>query len=320
MLTTSATIASHSSLRRPVVGPQRRAISVLLTALLLTLGCGQRESSTPAGSQPGQPDLTIGMLAPLTGPGARFGESQKDGVQLAIDEINAAGGINGRRITLTVEDTKTEPPKAVTAFTRLAERAEVIALFGSAASLDVPAYLPQVDRAGIPHVLPVAVLPSITDAGSKFTFRSALNDKIAAQKMADFVVNRLGAKKIALLLEDDAFGQTGVIFGDTAKSLGVTPLTIERFKRGDIDLKSQLTKIRAAGATHIQFWGYYAEYALAAKQLRELGSNAVLMGNQAPVNNKTQMRESTETSQIPPNGPRTFMTSPADSCARAKIS
>lgn len=255
----------------------RYLISLLLLVALALGGCRQAEQRT----------LVVGMVAPLTGTGARFGESQRNGVQLALDQINAAGGIDGQRVELVVEDTKTEPPKAVTAFTRLAERPDVVALFGSAASLDVPAYLAQVDRAGIPHLLPVAVLPSITEAGSKFTFRSALNDKIAAQKMADFVVNRLGARKVALLIEDSAFGETGLMFAKEAQRLGVPPLTVERLKRGDVDVKPQLTKIQSTGATHIQFWGYYAEFALVAKQLRELGYNATLMGNQAPVNDKT---------------------------------
>jgi branched-chain amino acid transport system substrate-binding protein len=250
--------------------------------LLVVNGCKKTEYGETAGNK-----LVVGMLAPLTGSGARFGESQRNGVQLAMEQINSKGDVDGHNLELVVEDTKTEPPTAVTAFTRLAERKDVVAIFGSAASLDVPAYLPQVDRAGIPHLLPVAVLPKITEMGSKFTFRSALNDKIAAQKIADFAVQRLGAKKVALLIEDSAFGETGLIFGDEAKRLGVAPLTVERFKRGDIDIKPQLTKIQSTGATHIQFWGYYAEYALVAKQLQELGYHATLMGNQAPVNDKT---------------------------------
>jgi branched-chain amino acid transport system substrate-binding protein len=243
----------------------------------------------PNGKAPltAQSELALGMLAPMTGPGARFGESQRNGVQLAIDEINAAGGINGSRIQLVLEDTKTEPPTAVTAFTRLAERKDLACIFGSAGSLDVPAYLPKVDASGIPHVLPVAVLPKITEMGSTWTFRTALNDKIAATKMASFVVDQLKAKKIALLIEDSAFGETALNFGAEAERLGVKPLTIERFKRGDLDIKPQLTKIRELGATHIQFWGYYAEYALVAKQLKELDYPAVLLGNQAPVNDKT---------------------------------
>lgn len=231
--------------------------------------------------------IRIGMLAPLTGAGARFGESQRNGVQLALDEINSHGGIAGKQLTLTIEDTKTEPPVAVTRFTRLAEQPDIIAIFGSAASLDVPAYLPQVDRAKIPHLLPVAVLPKITEMGSHWTFRSALNDKLAAAKMAEFAVNQLGTKKVALLIEDSAFGETGLVFGSEAEKLGLKPLTIERFKRGDIDIKPQLTKIQSLGATHIQFWGYYAEFAVVAKQLRDLGYKVQLMGNQAPVNDKT---------------------------------
>lgn len=247
------------------------------------IGCKPKESTPPAA----QRELILGMLAPMTGPGARFGESQRNGVQLAIDEINGAGGINGSKFQLVVEDTKTEPPMAVTAFTRLAERKDLVCIFGSAASLDVPAYLPRVDGATIPHVLPVAVLPKITEMGSTWTFRTALNDKIAAVKMAAFVIEQLKAKKIALLIEDSAFGETALNFASEAERLGVKPLTIERLKRGDLDTKPQLTKIRNLGATHIQFWGYYTEYALVAKQLKELGYSAVLLGNQAPVNDKT---------------------------------
>ncbi len=251
-----------------------------LSGLVLAVGCGTEQSKAA-------PPIAIGMLAPLTGPGARFGESQRNGVQLAIDEANAAGGIAGRLFQLSVEDTKSEPPTAVTAFTRLSRRQDIVAFFGSAASLDVPAYLPQVDGAGIPHLVPVAVLPAITEAGSKWTFRSALNDKVAAAKMAGFVVGNLGATKVALLIEDSAFGATGLEFGRELESLGVKPLTTERFKRGDIDLRPQLTRIHSTGATHVQFWGYYSEYALAAKQLKELGYKEQLSGNQAPVNDKT---------------------------------
>lgn len=241
----------------------------------------------PGCTKPPADRVTVGMLAPLTGAAARFGQSQRDAVQLAISEANAAGGIGGRPIELVIEDTRSEPPTAVTAFTRISQRPEVVAVFGSAASLDVPAYLPQVDPAGIPHLVPVAVLPSITEKGSRWTFRSALNDKIAATKMAEFAVGQLGAKKIALLLEDSAFGATGREFAARIESLGVAPTTTEHFKRGDIDLRAQLTRIRSSGATHIQFWGYYSEYALAARQLKELGYEAQLMGNQAPVNDKT---------------------------------
>jgi branched-chain amino acid transport system substrate-binding protein len=248
------------------------------------IGCKPKGDSS---GQDSQTELTLGMLAPVTGNGARFGQDQQNGVQLAIDEINKAGGASGHKFRLVIEDTKTEPPTAVTAFTRLSERKDLTCIFGSAASLDVPAYLPRVDSAGIPHLLPVAVLPSITEMGSTWTFRTALNDKIAAVKMADFVVNQLKATRVALLIEDSAFGETALNFASEAERLGVKPLAIERFKRGDLDVKPQLTKLHSLGATHIQFWGYYTEYALVAKQLKELGVSAVLLGNQAPVNDKT---------------------------------
>ena len=267
-------------MQNSITNSRNFAICILVcVASILFVGC------KPNASAPGE--LTLGMLAPMTGPGARFGEDQRNGVQLASDELNAAGGVNGNKFQLVLEDTKSEPPTAVTAFTRLTEQKDLVCIFGSAASLDVPAYLPRVDGVAIPHILPVAVLPIITEMGSTWTFRTALNDKIAAVKMADFVVDQQKAKNIALLIEDSAFGETALKFASEAERLGVKPLTIERFKRGDLDMKPQLTKIRSLGATHIQFWGYYTEYALIAKQLKELDYPAVLLGNQAPVNDKT---------------------------------
>jgi branched-chain amino acid transport system substrate-binding protein len=232
-------------------------------------------------------NIQIGMLAPLTGSGASFGASQRDGVQLALDEINAKGGINGRKIDLIIEDTKTEPPVSVTAVNKLIYQSKVPVIIGSAASLDVPAYMDKLEEAHIPQIVPVAVLPKITEGNAKWTFRSAMNDKIAATKMAEFVVNELQAKKISLLIEDSAFGGTGLIFADRAEQLGVKPLTVEKFKRGDLDMSAQLIKIKNLGTTHIQFWGYYADYAQVAKQMKDLGIQAKLMGNQAPVTDKT---------------------------------
>lgn len=232
-------------------------------------------------------NIQIGMLAPLTGSGASFGAGQRDGVQLAIDEINAKGGINGRKIELIIEDTKTDKTVAPTAAKKLIYQNKVPVLIGSAASLDVPPTIPILEEAHIPQIVPVAVLPEITELNAQWTFRSAMNDKIAATKMAEFVVNDLHAKKVALLIETGSFGSTGLIFGEQLERLGVKPLTVEQFKRGDIDLSAQLIKIKNLGATHIQFWGYYADYAQVAKQMKDLGIQAQLMGNQAPVTDKT---------------------------------
>jgi len=241
-------------------------------------GCGGGSSSAP---------IKIGMAAPLTGNGASFGISQRNAVQLAMAEINSGGGISGRQLQLLVEDTKTEPPVAVTAVNKLIYQDKVPVLIGSAASLDVPAYMEMLEKAHVAQILPVAVLPKITESHLKWTFRNALNDKIAAAKMAEFAYNTLGARKIALLIEDSAFGSTGLRFAERLKELGVEPLTVERFTRGQIDFGPQLLRIRSFGATHIQFWGYYADYAQVARKLKELNMKVQLMGNQAPVTNKT---------------------------------
>jgi branched-chain amino acid transport system substrate-binding protein len=231
--------------------------------------------------------IRIGMLAPLTGNGASFGISQKEGVELALEEINKNGGINGLPVEITVEDTKTEPPVAVTAANKLIYNEKIPVLIGSAASLDVPAYMDLLEKARIPQILPVAVLPEITERGAKWTFRSAMNDKIAAMKMAEFLVNDLHASKIAMIIEDSAFGSTGLVCARRLEELGVKPLTVEKFKRGDLDMSAQLIRIKSFGATNIQFWGYYADYAQVARQMKDLGLQAQLSGNQGPVTGKT---------------------------------
>jgi branched-chain amino acid transport system substrate-binding protein len=274
--------ASQSKPRRMKTKTMKNIFKFLSGALFVALvAIGACNSNTT----PGQ--IQIGMLAPLTGNGASFGISQRDGVQLALDEINAKGGINGLKLELIVEDTKTEPPTAVTATNKLISQNKVPVIIGSAASLDVPAYMDLLEKAHVPQILPVAVLPKITEGDAKWTFRSAMNDKIAATKMAEFVVNELQAKKVAILLEDSAFGSTGMVFGERLEQLGVKPLTVEKFKRGDLDMSAQLIKIKNLGATHIQFWGYYADYAQIARQMKDLGVHAQLMGNQAPVTEKT---------------------------------
>jgi branched-chain amino acid transport system substrate-binding protein len=261
-------------------------LAVITLAVAGSVGCGNRTGGRTAGAASTEP-ITIGMLAPLTGSGASFGISQRAGVQLAMDDINAQGGVNGRQLRLVIEDTRTEPPVAVTAVNKLLYQQKVPVLIGSAASLDVPAYMNLLEKARIPQILPVAVLPKITEGNARYTFRSAMNDKIAAVKMAEFVANDLRPKKIALLLEDSAFGGTGEVFGKRIAELGIRPVAIEKFKRGDLDMSAQLLKIKNLGATHIQFWGYYADYAQAARQMKDLHLNAQLMGNQAPVTNKT---------------------------------
>lgn len=263
---------------------RRFTVQLLLPFLILFFfGCRENRQVEKAQNAP----ISIGMAAPLTGNGASFGLSQRDGVMLAIAEINQAGGINGRRVELIVEDTKTEPPVAVTAVNKLIYQYKVPVIIGSAASLDVPAYMDILEKVHVPQILPVAVLPKITEGNAKWTFRSAMNDKIAATKMAEFVGNTLRAEKVALLIEDSAFGNTGLIFAERLRELGLPPVTVEKFKRGDLDMSAQLIKIRNLNATHIQFWGYYADFAQVARQMKDLNKHVVLMGNQAPVTDKT---------------------------------
>ena len=225
--------------------------------------------------------VKIGVASPLTGPQAHIGNDIKNGVQLAVEDLNAQGvSIGGQKIefVLVAEDDEANPTKATTVAQKLADAkvAGVVGHFNSGAS--IPASKIYSD-AGIPQISPSSTNPKYTQQGFKTTFRVVANDDQQGPTLAKFAVERLGAKTIAVIDDSTAYGQgLADTFEKTAKALGANVVAREHTTDKDTDFTAILTKIKGAKPDLIMFGGIDPQAGPMAKQMASLGIKAKLIG------------------------------------------
>lgn len=227
-------------------------------------------------------DIKIGFVAPLTGDVAGVGQSMKTAAELAISEINANGGVNGRNLVLVAEDGKCDGKEAVTAVIKLVNLDKVTSIVGGACSSETVASAPIAEKAGVVMLSPLSSNPSITTAGD-YIFRNYASDSFQGVKAAEFAVNTLKSKNIAIMscMSDWCQGIQQV-FKDKAVSLGATIVAEEKYDdKAAKDLKTQLTKIKAANPDLVYFLGYTDGTIIGLKQAKELGLNAKMLGGDA---------------------------------------
>src|SRR5919206_2275768 len=144
--------------------------------------------------------IKIGILGSLTGPAAVWGTGNLAGGVLAFEEANAAGGIHGRKLEWVVEDDETSPPKAIAAFKKLTGQEAVFAVFGPAASAISAALVPALKQSNVPVFLSVPSTPAVTEPMIRNVFRTGpLNDRLQGIAVADYVMDRLRGRRIALI-------------------------------------------------------------------------------------------------------------------------
>lgn len=243
------------------------------------------ESGNPAESSE-ENVIRIGEVASMTGSEATFGVSTHRGIEFAINEINAAGGINGKKLTLTTMDDQGKPDEAATAITKLITHNKVAAVIGEVASSRSLAMAPIAQNHKIPMISPSSTNPKVTEQGD-YIFRVCFIDPFQGAVMAQFAHQNLKATKAAILrdLKSDYSVGLADYFEKTFKASGGEIVADVSYSSGDIDFKSQLTKIRAqiqaqakGSVTVIFIPGYYTEVGLIARQARELGMNEALLG------------------------------------------
>lgn len=232
-----------------------------------------------AGCQHNADEIRIGEFGSLTGGTATFGTSSHEGLALALDEINAGGGLLGKPVRVITEDNQSKPEESVTAVLKLIKQDQVSAVIGEVASSRSLAAAPQCQNNGIPMLSPASTNPKVTQVGD-YIFRACFIDPFQGSTMAKFAVDRLHAKRIAILTDtknDYSVGLTQ-FFRETAKKLGAEIVAEESYSEGDIEFKAQLTEIKTANPDAVYVPGYYTECALIARQARELGLNVPLLG------------------------------------------
>lgn len=255
---------------------RRTLISLcLITALFAPFACTRRGGNC---ADPGGP-IKIGVFGDLTGQTSSFGQSTRNGTQMAADEINTAGGINGRQIQLVIEDDQGETGKAETVVAKLINQDQVRALIGEVASSISIAAAPHAQRAQVPMISPSSTNPKVTQIGD-YIFRVCFIDPFQGEVMAKFAANTLKAKKAAILFDSNSDYSKGLVqfFKAAFTKLGGTIVTEKAYAQRDRDFTGQLTSIRDTSPDVIYVPGYYQEVGVIAKQTKQLGIKAPLLG------------------------------------------
>ena len=247
----------------------------LIAALLMATGCARRGGNCP---DPGG-TIKVGVYGDLSGQTSSFGQSTKNGTQMAADELNAAGGINGRQIQLVTEDDQGEPGKAATVVGKLVNQDQVRALIGEVASSNSIAAAPTAQEAKVPMISPSSTNPRVTQIGD-YIFRVCFIDPFQGEVMAKFAANTLKAKRAAILFDSNSDYSKGLIqfFKQSFTKLGGEIVAEQAYAQRDRDFTGQLTQIRSANPDVIYVPGYYQEVGVIAKQTRQLGIKAPLLG------------------------------------------
>lgn len=256
---------------------KRILISLTLIATVLVSFACERRGGPGAGGETGQ--IVIGYYGDLTGRTSNFGVSTRNGVLMAADEINKAGGINGRQITILSEDDEGRPEKAATVVTKLIDQDKVIALLGEVASGNSLAAAPKAQGAHVPMISPSSTNPAVTQVGD-YIFRVCFIDPFQGEVMAKFAANTLKAKTAAIMLDFNSPYSRGLteFFEKSFTKLGGQIVSKQSYTQGDRDYKGQLTSIRSLNPDVIYVPGYYGEVGVIAKQAKQLGIQQPLLG------------------------------------------
>ena len=225
----------------------------------------------------------IGIILPMTGTAADYGADFNAGAVLAEEEINAAGGVEGRPIKLVLADSKASPKEGVTEFRRLVEVEKVPAIISTMTHIIVPQF-PISKETNTPMITVGAITPLIRTAGPTVFSNYPLADD-EERIIAEYAVNKLGIKKTALIYENSGWGtQLGELFSAEFKTLGGEILAEEISEKGGRDFRSQLTRIRATNPPLLVAYAYYGELGLIVRQSEELGLKTQFMSMGAPQN------------------------------------
>lgn len=245
--------------------------SILLTVLLslaMLTSCTKKTD-----------EILIGEYGSLSGNDATFGTSTNKGIKLAFDEINAQGGIKGKKIKLITYDNESDAGKSAGVVTRLITQDNVLAVLGEVASSRTKAAAPIAQENKIPMITPSSTNTEITKIGDHI-FRICFIDPFQGFVMAKFATENLKAKKLAIMrdVKNDYSVELSNVFADNIKKMGGEIVADLSYQANDIDFKAQLTQIRSKNPEAIFIPGYYSEVGLIAKQARELGIKAPLLG------------------------------------------
>lgn len=249
-------------------------VRALILAILVAAG------GLVAGRAAAQDAIKIGFFAPLTGFAAADGASAKHSAEIAVEEINAAGGIKGRKVELVVYDDRHDSKEAVALATKLVEKDGVVGVVSGSYSMPSRVTAPIFAKAGLPLTVAYAVHPDVTKAGP-CVFRNGFLGQVEGAAGAESAVKLLKAKRIAVLTIKNDFGLVaGAAFIERARKLGAEIVSEQQYPLGEKEFGPYLTKLKDQPIDLIYHTSYYNEGSLIARKARELGIKTLLEGTE----------------------------------------
>lgn len=247
--------------------PFDRRVGVIICAWILCL-------PLPGYAQ----DITVGVIAGITGPGASYGAGIVQGAEMAVREVNAAGGINGRKLKLRIVDDASDPARSAIVMRRLLSTSPDL-IVGGWGSSQVLAHMDLVEQSAIPYIVVGATHPRITSPSNKWTFRVIQTDSVMAEQLAQLAVVALGMRRIAVINDSTAYGSGNRdVFVAALARYGVKATEVQSYESSDTDFRSQLQRIKTANPEAIAIFGTLPAAPAIMTQARELGLHARFIG------------------------------------------
>jgi branched-chain amino acid transport system substrate-binding protein len=254
--------------------PALRLGAVVAIGTLALASCAESPSTSGTDGQTGAAtgDIKIGAVLDITGAGASLGVPERQTLEMLTEQVNAAGGINGRKIKLLVEDNQSTEDGAAKAVNKLISTENVDLILGASRTGPSLAMRPIVEQAKIPMVS-LAANQKIVD-GSKWVFKTAQNDRVVLEKLVDDMSAK-GYHKVALARDASGFGEgIAEMLDELGKAAGIEVTTVEKFAPDATDFTAQMVKIRDAKPDAVLIWGIPPAAAIAQKAYRQLGLTA----------------------------------------------
>lgn len=281
-------------------------IGALSTLVLALAGCSTaKNNGSGQGNNPGK-TIKIGVNMELSGSAAGYGQQQKQGIQLAVNKINRAGGIKvgqtKKKIQLVVRDNKTSNTTAASVAAQLVNNDKVVAVVGPAATNAGTASIPNMTKAEVPSVSPSATDPGYTlqknGTVQKYIFRACFQNNYQGSSAAKFMTKTLKAKNVAILTDNSSDYGTGLTKAFKKNYTG-TIVSSQTFQEGDKDFNAILTALKHKKIEAIYAPGYYSELGLIIKQARQAGINVPIVGSDGMADSRlTKIAGKANTSNI----------------------
>lgn len=260
---------------------KKRILAALMALAMLGAfsGCSNTGDGGSASGGSDSDTIRIGGLAPLTGDAASYGVAVNNAIQMAVEDINANGGIDGKQIEYIYYDEKGDTTEATNAYNKLVQDDKVVAIIGDVTTKPTLAVAQTSQQDNIPIITATATAAEVTLTGSNI-FRACFTDPFQGELMASYASEKLGATKVAVLsdMADDYSSGIAEAFVAKAEELGMQVVADEKYQDGDVDFKSQLTNIKGQNPDVLFLPVYYEDLRLISAQAKEVGVTAQLCG------------------------------------------